>query len=76
MKEQKTNLERAEYLLNRVCLLLWAVIMIGVHFNWFSLSVIFVLEAIAGLLVFIDIIVINKIAAKRHEQCKKSKVNE
>lgn len=75
MKEQKTKLERAEYLLNRVCLVLWAIIMIGMHFNWFSLSVTFSLEAIAGLLVFADIIVINKIAAKRQEKRNKSKVN-
>lgn len=75
MKEQKTKLERAEYLLNRVCLVLWAVIMIGAYFNWFSLSVIFSLEVITGLLVFADISVINKIAAKRQEKRNKSKVN-
>lgn len=75
MKEQKTKLERAEYLLNRICLVLWTIIMIGAYFNWFSLSVTFGLEAIAGLLVFADISVINKIAAKRHEKRNKSKVN-
>lgn len=75
MKEQKTKLERTEYLLNRVCLVLWAIIMIGAYFNWFSLSVIFSLEAITGLLVFADISVINKIAAKRQEKRNKSKVN-
>lgn len=75
MKEQKTKLERAEDLLNRVCLVLWAIIMIGAYFNWFSLSVTFGLEIITGLLVFADIILINKIAAKRHEKRNKSKVN-
>lgn len=75
MKEQKTKLEQAEYLLNRICLIMWAVIMIGAYFNWFSLSVTFGLEAITGLLVFADIIVINKIAAKRQGKRNKSKVN-
>lgn len=68
MKEQKTKLEQAEYLLNRVCLVLWAVIMIGRFCNWFSLIVIFSLEVITGLLVFADIKVINKITAKRHHK--------
>lgn len=75
MKEQKTKLERAEDLLNRICLVMWAVIMIGSYFNWFSLSVTFGLEIITGLLVFADIVVINKIAAKRQEKRNKNKVN-
>lgn len=75
MKEQKTKLERAEDLLNRICLVMWAVIMIGSYFSWFSLSVTFSLEVITGLLVFADISVINKIAAKRHEKRNKSKVD-
>ena len=68
MKAQKTKLERAEYLLNRICLVLWAVIIIGRFCNCFSLLALFSLEVITGLLVFADIKVINKITAKRHHK--------
>lgn len=68
MKAQKNKLEQVERLINRICLVLWATIVIGRFCNCFSLLALFILEVITGLLVFVDIKVINKITAERHHK--------
>lgn len=68
MKAQKTKLEQVERLINRICVVLWATIVIGRFCNGFSLLALFILEVITGLLVLTDIKVINKIIAKRHHK--------